>query len=515
MLISMRKATIVIVAILLLPIAGPSQAAVKAGGLCKKVNQTKTVAGMDLTCKKSGKKLVWRVVKSSPGAPPTIPTNPDPKPSVPTFRTGCEKDPLVPKEWEEFQNNLNQNDCAPPYRYVVATLPSESPIAIQSPRTELIPVNQCKLQRDWGWNLNLSQGNKLNPKIVVQIVPFASNDFPATTNPSVDWKPYLNFIVDSLTKMTDVESNYQFRIPNKYFKINKNLADYGLSGAISHGDSKANPARFQLARDVVAVADSEINFSGAKYVFFFSPTNVPRNILANHIGYGQRLVTNEGTFQNSIYISSYIDDFKSPYWIPQEPFSFIHEMMHIFNTAQDYYGDADKGGSEQGMGNWGNMSRARTDHLAWDKWNSQMIGDDQIRCADKTKSTVHWLKPSTISGRYEKLLMIPINRFEAIVVESMRASGFNYKLPASLHGAIVYHLNVAEIDDIQKHGDGAYILCPTNRYCSKAPDPNYAGFRAATASLKPGDYVDVFGMRIKVVEAGDFGDVISVEPITK
>lgn len=491
----------------------PSQASIKAGVICKKINQTKIVAGKEFKCTKSANKQVWRPVKSKDTTPSVSPINPDPRPAGPTFTTGCEPDPLVPADWEEFQKNLSSNDCAPPYRYVIAKLPDESPKTELTPKSALLDVSQCKLQRDPGWQSELSLGNKLNPKLVVQIVPFATNDYPATSDPGVDWKPFIDFIKNSLTNMTDVDSNYQFRISQKYFKINKNLADYGLSGSISHGDAAANPARFQLAYDVLTVADPEIDFTGVTSVFFFSPTNVPRTVLANHIGHSRPFVTAEKTMNSSIYISSYINDFKSPYWNSREPFSFIHEMMHIFNTAEDYYGDADYGGAEQGMGNWGNMSRARTDHLAWDKWNAQMISDDQVRCADKAKSSTHWIKPSTVSGKYEKLLMIPLSRFEAIVIESIRASGFNYKLPKDLHGAIAYRLNTAEIDEKKKHGDGAYILCPTNRYCSKTPDPKYGGFRAASASLKPGDYVDVSGIRIKVLEAGDYGDVISISPI--
>lgn len=40
--------------------------------------------------------------------------------------------------------------------------------------------------------------------------------------------------------MTDVPSNYQFRIAPKYFTTQTNLVDYKLSGDISHGEASAN-----------------------------------------------------------------------------------------------------------------------------------------------------------------------------------------------------------------------------------------------------------------------------------
>lgn len=505
----MRKVAILLLALALFPIATPGSASPKVGSTCKKVGQVRQLPERELICKKSGQTKSWRINTSGQV---TNPFNPDPRPSGPVFKTDCDLDPLVPKEWEQFQQNLRVNDCAPPYRYLVKQLVDEQPQTSQTPRTNLLPIEPCKLRRHDGWYYDLKNGNKLNPKIVVQIIPFATTDFPANSDPRLDWKVYVDFIVDSLTKMTDVESNYQFRIAPKYFKIDKKLTDYGLSGAVGHGDPIANPARYQLARDVISVADGEINFSDVNKVFFFSPTTVPRDVLANHIGYGQQLKTDEKTFFNGIYISSYINDFKSKYWIPREPFGFIHEMMHIFATAEDYYGDVNYGGNEVGTGNWGNMSGARTDHLIWDKWNAQMISDDQVRCADKTKSTIHWLKPSTISGKYEKLLMIPINQYEGIVVESIRNSGFNFKIPTKMHGALVYRINTQLIDDNQTHGDGVYVLCPSNRTCSKDPDPAFRGFRLATATLKLGDYLDVEGIRIKLLETGDYGDVVSVTP---
>lgn len=503
----MRRVLAVFVAICLsLPIA-PATSAPTNGKVCQRQNQVKLNGATEYICKKSAGKLKWRIVKSKPSF------NPDPRPAGPIFKNDCEPDPLVPKQWEIYQQNVPSNYCSPPYRYLVKTLTTETPNTIPTPQGDLLPINQCKLQRGEGWDYERRNGTKLNPNIVVQLIPFATTDYPATTDPRVDWKDYIDFIVDSLTKMTDVPSNYQFRIAPKYFPIDKKLVDYGLSALVSHGDASANGARNRLAKDVLAVADAEINFSDVNKVFFISPTTVPRSVLANQIGWGERLATTEKIFENGIYITSYINDFKSPYWHPREPFAFIHEMMHIFNTAEDYYGDADYGGNEVGAGNWGNMSRGRMDHLVWDKWSAQMIADDQVRCVSITSKSVHWIKPSTIQGNHEKLVLIPLNRYEAIAIESIRASGFNYKIPAKQHGALVYRLNTAEIDDHSVHGDGLRVLCPTNRTCNKQPDPEFRGFRLATATLKAGDYLDHAGIRIKLVEAGDYGDVVSIEPI--
>ena len=349
----------------LLSLVIPSQvnAAVKVGGNCAKVGLTAKAAGKNLTCTKSNGKLQW---KAAAGATSF------------QFSSYCQADPLVPNEWAEYQKNITNYQCIPPYRYVKQSLTTQQPKIVQSSKADLLPVTQCKLARGEGWNYYLNKGLLLNPKLVVQIVPFATKDFPSTSDPRADWKLYVDYLTSSLTNMTDVPSNYQFRIAPKYYATQTNLVDYKLSGDVSHGEAAANPSRFKLISDVLAVADPEIDFTGADYVFFFSPLTVSRDVLGNHIAWGGKTVTREKTFEGNSYITSYINDFKSKNWIPREPFSFIHEMMHVFNSAEDYYGDVNYGGSDVGTGNWGNMSGANMEHLIWDKWNVQMISDDQF-----------------------------------------------------------------------------------------------------------------------------------------
>jgi hypothetical protein len=107
--------------------------------------------------------------------------------------------------------------------------------------------------------------------------------------------------------------------------------------------------------------------------------------------------------------------------------------------------------------------------------------------------------------------MVPITNYVGLVVESIRASGYNYKIPKAQQGAIVYRVNTAQIDEKVIHGDGIYIQCPKNKVCRK--EPTLGGFRMAEAVLKVGEFVESDGVRITVVESGDFGDVVKVERV--
>ncbi len=88
----MAKARIVVAALLsllLIPIS-QTNAAVKAGGSCKKIGQISIAGGKQYTCVKKGKKLVWNAGKTivqaapKPSVSPIATPTPEPTPSTPT-----------------------------------------------------------------------------------------------------------------------------------------------------------------------------------------------------------------------------------------------------------------------------------------------------------------------------------------------------------------------------------------------------------------------------------------------
>ena len=172
----------------LLSLVIPSQvnAAVKVGASCAKVGLTAKAAGKNLTCTKSNGKLQWKA---------------DAVATTFQFSSYCQADPLVPKEWAEYQKNVTNYQCIPPYRYVKQSLTTQQPKILQSSKADLLPVTQCKLTRGEGWNYYLNKALLLNPKLVVQIVPFATKDYPSTSDPRADWKLYVDYLTTSLTNM--------------------------------------------------------------------------------------------------------------------------------------------------------------------------------------------------------------------------------------------------------------------------------------------------------------------------
>jgi hypothetical protein len=406
------------------------------------------------------------------------------------FKSECQEDPFLTGEMKIFEEDLKGN-CLPTLRYVIKDLPTETPKTQETSKEELLPFERCDLKRyNDIWLYDEKAGNHLSPNLVIQIIPFQTIDFPATGDPVKELSTYWKFLETSLENMSDVDSKYEVRIADKYFKIDKKLTDYVLPPIDAPGGEENGVT--EIANDVLNIADKDINFEGVDKLFFIGPPGTSRNELYNWGG-SQQLKTDEGKPQSGVYISGHPTTIKSGSANIRGPMGEIHEIMHLMaGTLFDH--------NEGLTGGFGNMSGAMNDFLAWDKLVAKFIDGEQVRCAPTDKTSIHWIKPSTINGKHEKLLMIPISDHEAIAVESIRRSGFNYKLPDYKLGALVYTINTKEMD-VQMNGmEGIEVVSNPNKSFVKLP-------------LLPGEFLEVNAYKITVSESGEFGDLVQVDPI--
>ena len=544
----MRRLLAGLVAILSLSLVSAqlSEAAVTPGTKCSKVGTTSTYNGKKYTCVKSGTKLVWNkgvaVTKPAPVATPTpsptatptstatatpIPTptaTPTPTPTEAVtaenfrFDSLCQKDPFVPTEWAEYQEFVFSPgiwNCARPSRFKMVYQPIETPAQNLTPKNELNNVEMCKLthgQRNGG---QIAFSNWINPKIIlnqrfnIQVVPIEFSDFPATKSVMADHEKYFNFIKDGFYNLSDGQVKVNLKIPSNYFKINKKISSYDTGARYDHGGGIWNWAAMDMNsmfQDIVAATDSSIDFSNLDLVFFVVPPTTNNDYISHGFPapYPQ-LRTAEG-FIPYWYFSPPMSQVNHKSWYGVEPYLHIHELMHAMNKLDDHYGDGEFGriDGDAGTGNWSNMSGMSTDFLFWDKWITYMVSDDQVMCARPNVTSTIWLKPSNYFGKNEKMLVVPVDSTKVLVIESMRAAGFNYKLPRISEGALVYLVDITKTN----HGRGINVLRPTNRSGSIY---QVNGFALSDAPLKLGESIISNGYKISVVESGAYGDVVKVE----
>lgn len=485
-----------------------SSAEVKAGATCAKLGNTSIASSKKYTCIKSGRKLIWDKGTNSP----TSSTKPI------SFSNFCDPDPLVPAEWKTLQDwAVKNNACVYSFRYVPGPTNFEIPKQALTEVSALKNVESCKLTNA-GRNSGARRGFPMNQDFIpsqranIQILAVSFKDAPDLDNPMIDHAAEINLFTETLKNISDPIINPVVRKVDKYIQLPKNVEDYKLYLHLPNTDLFAN--------DVITAWDPEINFSDVDYVLIFAPNTLyiqqfNRAIINNFITAEKRIwavtvagpLLSDGTNRNYQY-----EGMTQNKWLPGMPAALIHEGIYHVMGLDDHLAnekyltpwEADpQDWDELGTGMWGNMSGMKGELLAWDKWTVGFIADSQVRCASAESTSIHWLRPSTSKGMFEKLLVIPLSATSGIVVESRRSTGYNYKYPIASEGALVYTVDTTD----SRFGYGVYVKPPAQRANNRFGN----GFSRGDAALKKGEFVIVSGVKISILNSGDFGDIVKVE----
>ena len=447
-------------------------------------------------------------------------------PKEPKNGDRCEKDPKVPSAWKEYQDiTWKYPACPHPYRYQSAKLTKKTPKTSQTNRSELLSVDQCMISNFWAnKRAEQARGEVLGPNYTLLILPFQSQDYKMNSKPKDDYKMWIKSFEDVMNKQSDLPFNFKIIVPDKYFMIPNSLKSYDVG--FKHYSLQENetnsfnkslvPGVMQLVNDVVTAADPEVDFSKANHMWIMGPPNAKLNDLMSWDLYNYTIQTQEKLMkrlyltQNPFYYKFNIktrSENEKKYgskFIANGVFDgsatlgWAHYWGHSSGTFTTF---AEVFGHPGQMMDWGIMQKKDSDWLTLHKWILQMISDDQVRCAPKDRETIHWIKPSSIKGGYEKMVMVPISGSDYLVVESIRPYSYNFKIPKCQLGALVY---VAH--SYGKGFDEKTIHIPSTKKKKNCPGrgPSELG------ALTQGETVSYAGVNVTIVEAGDFGDVVKI-----
>jgi hypothetical protein len=437
-----------------------------------------------------------------------------PAQETPYFSGPCETDPNLDEEWLAYQEIFSDLDmCTGPYRLVPATMPNTFPTSAISPKSDLRNYEECRIVNDPETEhvrafANVNQGwmkDELHPSpnTIYQVVPIFSSDAPHTSgkSPSEEYGKYFDFITTWSEYVSDGESNVEFRVPEEYLEFPEEIKKF----EVGHKNWD-DPGHQAFAAVLSEVIKGKIDIDSANMILIVVPAGTDLSVVEK----GPVPIQQNGRqHPNSTILSPALTaenaDSRFNLWL-SHPIGVLHELYHIGPGLEDHHGDweFDTYGAPQGehlgTGQWGLMSSGISDLLGWEKWFLGFTLDKQVRCAPTTSTTTHWLAPSSIKTNNAKLLVVPIGKYEALVVESIRAKGLNYKIPMQSEGALVYFINTSE----PRRNYAYQVLRSADRPVTREP------FRLADWTLKSGESLTFKGIKIEVVESGEFGDVVSV-----
>ncbi len=509
-------ALLVITPLLLSSQLPTSYAAAKAGATCSKAGSKSIVGTKTFICMKSGKKLIWlesNNKQSLPGLPGGFETNTTYSTDIGfdhKFTSPSGSDPGTPPEWKAMERQYIGDRIG--FRIKKYQLGQQRPKSLVTNKFELLAPEACKMPDGTGdvflrafpsSNVDFDvfkRGSFPKPKLTIQVVPiFAEDTAKPVKTPEEEYGKYFNFIKNWIEYSSDVPSEVLIRYPDKYLSFSKKIKPY----EISHALRGPHPT---FAKDVLAEVDSQINFSGAQMVVVVVPGGTPLDVIQQ--GPLGNFITQEGVISagSSVYPDTYENPNLLPYALLAHPVLWLHEFFHLGIPLDDHYGYRTSDvNSEYGMGSWTHMTPGPGggDLSIWEKWILGYIADSQVRCADKSNTSLHWLAPSSVKTTEDKALVIPLSKTKVIVIESIRAAGLYYKWPKNTWGALTYVVDVS----INKHGLGMKLILPQNR------SPGTVPYTFAEAPLRKGESVNYEGVKISIIESGNFGDVIKVEKV--
>ena len=377
--------------------------------------------------------------------------------------------------------------------------------------SELADLNQCKIRDAASAGENLSNPQKhfvsgfglyeeRAPLTRSPIIQFITIDFPdlqGKRSPKEDLKPVTDFLGKYWKAQTTNGTGLDFRIPNSYIRMPKNVVDYELNVDFFSGKWK-NTTSFDYVRAAIKEADPQIDFSQADVMVISVPSEVTRQQIAAFVAESSEKARGQGfdTAEKRIYNTLIM---AGPVSTPDfELLNWAHELGHNFGLTdiRNTLNVAAQDSSDLGIYDLMNSMLA-PELLAWNRFILGVLNDNQVRCVTSGIST-HLIKPVEMETKENKLVVIPTGKYQAIAIESRRAIGFDATLGTLSEGVIVYTIDTTI----------PYNLSPM-KIVPRVGSTDTVWRR--DSALKVGDSVTTQGWRITVIESGEYGDVVKVE----
>jgi len=420
---------------------------------------------------------------------------------------------FVPKEWEKNQAaqfETGNNSSRPPYGYFPGIASTKEPKSALSSSAIELPVSECKLKgssiptkwAEWtnsGFPMPAERWKVSN--VNIQLAAFAFPDRQSKLSPEELFGPSMRAVSAYWQNTSDVPVKINWRVPKTWIQLSKPIESYKST-------QSGDPTNW--AKNTLAEADSQIDFTGVNMIIFVTPER-PSSTAWQPGHFHSPLIPSQGwqTNEGKIYNVSLMEWFS--YGLDDAalaPMGWIHHFLHMAGVDDnfDQRNPVSTPGSYEWnleiykyMGVWGNMSQIiLNEPLFWDKFKMSQINDSQVICVSPTVGGTYWIRPNAIAGNVPKGIVIPLGEQKGIVIESVRAVGYNYLMYPKNQGALVYTVNTSSSD----WEDHPLALVPR----PGVKDPLYRD-----GALRLGDSVTVSGVKITVVESDEFGEVIKVE----
>jgi hypothetical protein len=292
----------------------------------------------------------------------------------------------------------------------------------------------------------------------------------------------------------------------KVYRLQNASTYYNLFEAPSGGPIAGSVVKLQdLLLDSMAAADVDIDFS--KYLFITVSAPLSKTLtLSGAFGISPGATQRFDGVKFNVASFSPLDSVL-PVSEYNKIWNWTHDIGHMLGLMHPY----ERGGNNA----WDIMFNfaPQPDFMGWNKWKLNWITDDQVHCLRKSlnKEVVTLLSPVGVASPLKKMVVIQLNPSNALAIEVRRDTSFDRSSFLSEQGGvIVYRVDTTKQGNTGSPNEGPFkILSNLEKKVVYVNGANQIPYTVGT--MKPGESMEVEGIRIEVLRSVLEGDYVSIK----
>jgi hypothetical protein len=345
------------------------------------------------------------------------------------------------------------------------------------------------------------------------VIPVDFSDRPADAIPSEYLKAQTEKMATWYESYSAGKLKLTFQIGTSWVRAPKPDSSYVVPKNQANTPGAGQDIQMALAQDVVTAAGVQFDFGKAHGVFLYMPTiqsvdydmGLRGSFLQTPAGNKPLFLWGGGAYHFDNRNLSSVSK-REKMWA-----FYIHEMLH----SQDQALHAPGNGFSAGLGQ--NQYGSSLVLSTWELFRFGWI-DDSVICIDKKdigQGTNAIIRPLENTAKGMKSVIVKLNQFEVLVIESRRPIGYSAEYPG-LQGALVYRIDTRLDNDRSGEGTGrdtgnseefpkwGYYLAPEGKSSFASQSRNLSDF-----VFKPGDSRTFSGVKVTVTSTSNNGDYVS------
>jgi len=436
-------------------------------GKCVRMGQTRTVKGVRYVCNKSKR---WQVASSgtSGGASGAVSTTSSTSTTTTTVRPSISYSPPT-QAGSDLASCMIREQNANRERYSNA-LPSGFP------RKTI-----AKKEGTVKWAL----------------IPIDFPDLIGQANFRSRVDDQMSLLSEWFTVASEGKFKVEWVVHNSWVRLPSPTAEYQIERS---ENLDRVPNGLKLWRDAMTQSDKVFNFSGVQTVNFLLPSG-QNFVQETSQGFPwddavKNFVTEEGTVESFSLPGKFFDQLGRQYWS-----YWMHEFGHAMGFP--HIGSSREENPFMGLDIMSNQDGESRELSGWLRFVAGWLPDERVYCQDFSgiSSAEVTLIPLSESPSGVKMVVVPVSKTKAVVIESRRESKFSCTMPSKRNGVLVY-----VYDATLSHGEN--FLRPVG---PGGRDPesgsNCLVARFPNPILYRGEKVVAEGVTVEVLESLNFDKV--------